>query len=114
MPSLHIAWVLLAWWFSRGLSVWERAIAMIFVVFTVFATLGSGEHYFVDLVVGFPFALFVYSLCAFPLGWTHKRKVAFCLGLGLALGWFAALRGDINLFWFSPSLPWFRVLPPPL
>src|SRR5260370_977564 len=49
MPSLHIAWVLLAWWFSRGLSVWERSIAMVFVVFTVFATLGSGEHYVFDV-----------------------------------------------------------------
>ena len=110
MPSLHIAWVLLAWWFSRGLSVWERAIAMVFVVFTVFATLGSGEHYFIDLVVGFPFALFVYSLCAFPLGWTHKRKVAFWLGLGLTLGWFAALRVGITLFWLSPTFPWFACL----
>jgi hypothetical protein len=110
MPSLHIAWVLLAWWFSRGLSVWERAITMVFVIFTVFATLGSGEHYFIDLVVGFPFALFVYSLCAFPLGWTHKRKVALCLGLGLTLGWFAALRAGIKLFWVSPTLPWFACL----
>jgi hypothetical protein len=110
MPSLHIAWVLLAWWFSRGLSVWERAIAMIFVVFTVFATLGSGEHYFIDLVVGFPFALFIYSLCAFPLGWTRKRQVTFWLGLGLTLGWFAALRVGVRLFWLSPSLPWFACL----
>jgi len=110
MPSLHIAWVLLAWWFSRGLSVWERGIAMVFVVFTVFATLGSGEHYFIDLVVGFPFALFVYSLCAFPLGWTHERKAALGLGLGLTLGWFAALRVGVKLFWLSPILPWLACL----
>ncbi len=110
MPSLHIAWVLLAWWFSRGLSVWERSIAMVFVVFTVFATLGSGEHYFIDLVVGFPFALFVYGLCAFPLGWRQERKAAFGLGLGLTLGWFAALRVGVKLFWLSPILPWLACL----
>jgi hypothetical protein len=110
MPSLHIAWVLLAWWFSRGLSVWERSIAMVFVVFTAFATLGSGEHYFIDLVVGFPFALFVYGLCAFPLGWTQERKAALGLGLGLTLGWFAALRVGAKLFWLSPILPWFACL----
>src|SRR5258707_3773277 len=34
MPSLHIAWVLLAWWYSRWLSVSERSIAMVFVVLT--------------------------------------------------------------------------------
>src|ERR1700722_9544661 len=28
IPSLHMAWVLLAWWYSRGLSVSERAIAL--------------------------------------------------------------------------------------
>jgi hypothetical protein len=50
IPSLHMAWVLLAWWYSRGLSVWERGIALTFVVFTAFATLGTGEHYFIDLV----------------------------------------------------------------
>jgi hypothetical protein len=110
MPSLHLAWVLLAWWFSRGLSVWERSIAMIFVVFTAFATLGSGEHYFIDLVVGFPFALFVYSLCVFPQGWTRERKVALGLGLGLTLGWFAALRVGVKLFWVSPILPWLACL----
>src|SRR6266852_5156103 len=106
MPSLHIAWVLLAWWFSRGLSVWERSIAMVFVVFTVFATLGSGEHYFIDLVVGVPFALLMYSLCMFPLGWTPERRLAFGLGLGLTLGWFMALRVGVKVFWLSPVLPW--------
>ncbi len=110
MPSLHIAWVLLAWWFSRGLSVWERSIAMVFMVFTAFATLGSGEHYFIDLVVGFPFALFVYALCAFPLGWTQERKVAFGLGLVLTLAWFAVLRQGVKLFWVSPILPWLACL----
>jgi len=110
MPSLHIAWVLLAWWFSRGLSVWERSIAMVFMVFTAFATLGSGEHYFIDLVVGFPFALFVYALCAFPLGWTQQRKVAFGLGLVLTLAWFAVLRQGVKLFWVSPILPWLACL----
>jgi len=110
MPSLHIAWVLLAWWFSRGLSVWERSIAMVFVVFTAFATLGSGEHYFIDLVVGFPFALFIYGLCAFPQGWTRERKAALGLGLGLTLGWFVALRVGVKLFWLSPILPWFACL----
>ena len=110
MPSLHIAWVLLAWWFSRGLSVWERSIAMVFVVFTALATLGSGEHYFIDLVVGFPFALFVYALCVFPLGWTQQRNVAFGLGLGLTLAWFAVLRQGVKLFWVSPILPWLACL----
>lgn len=110
MPSLHIAWVLLAWWFSRGLSAWERSFALVFVVFTVFATLGSGEHYFIDLVVGCPLALFLYSLSLFPAGWTPERKMALGWGLGLTLGWLAVLRVAVRFFWISPILPWLACL----
>jgi hypothetical protein len=106
IPSLHMAWVLLAWWYSRGLSIWERAIAMIFVVFTVFSTLGSGEHYFVDLVVGFPFALFLYALSRSYPRWTGDQKTAVALGLALTLGWIVALRVAVRFFWISPLLPW--------
>jgi hypothetical protein len=106
LPSLHIAWVLLAWWYSRGLSVWERAIALIFVVFTVLATLGSGEHYFVDLVVGCPFALFIYGLCAFGSPAASARKTAIAAGLALTLGWIGVLRVAVRLFWLSPLFPW--------
>jgi hypothetical protein len=106
IPSLHMAWVLLAWWYSRGLSIWERAIAMIVVVFTVFSTLGSGEHYFVDLVVGLPFALFLYGLTRFSLRWTGERNTAVALGLALTLGWIVALRVTVRFFWMSPLLPW--------
>jgi hypothetical protein len=38
------------------------AWSLAFVWFTVMATLGTGGHYFVDLVVAFPFALMVQAL----------------------------------------------------
>ncbi|MGB9266211.1 MAG: phosphatase PAP2 family protein [Terriglobales bacterium] len=81
IPSLHMAWVLLVWWNSKGLARWIRAIAMAFVVFTVLATLGTGEHYFVDLVVAFPFAVMVQALCLYPLTLKHgPRRLAFLFG----------------------------------
>ncbi|HMD31680.1 MAG TPA: phosphatase PAP2 family protein, partial [Candidatus Acidoferrales bacterium] len=46
MPSLHLGWTLLAWWYSKGLSWIERAVAFAFLAFTAFATLGTGEHWF--------------------------------------------------------------------
>src|SRR5260370_19900486 len=110
MPSLHIAWVLLAWGFSRGLSVWERSIAMVFVVFTSLATLGSAGPYFIVRAGAFPLALVVYALCTCPFGWTQQRKVAFGLGLALTLAWFAVLRQGVKLFWVSPILPWLACL----
>jgi hypothetical protein len=107
MPSLHMSWVLLAWWYSRGLSVWERGIAMAFVVFTVFATMGTGEHYFIDLVVAFPFVVFLQGLCALSLRWNDRaRVIAVLYGLLLTLGWIAALRFGLRVFWISPVVPW--------
>jgi hypothetical protein len=107
MPSLHMSWVLLAWWYSRGLSVWERGIAMAFLVFTIFATLGTGEHYSIDLVVAFPFAVFLQGLCALGLRWNDRARVTAVLyGLLMTLGWIGALRFAIKSFWISPILPW--------
>jgi PAP2 superfamily protein len=107
MPSLHIAWVLLAWWYSRGLSLWERSIAMGFLVFTAFATLGSGEHYLIDLIVACPFALFIYALSAFHVSWANRnRSAAAIAGLGLTLVWIEVLRFNVKLFWISPVIPW--------
>jgi len=107
IPSLHMSWVLLAWWYSRGLSAVERAIALTFVVFTAFATLGTGEHYFIDLVVAYPFSMMIQSLCAFSLRWNHRERViAAQYGLLTTLAWFLALRYAPRFFWTSPILPW--------
>jgi hypothetical protein len=107
IPSLHMSWVLLAWWYSRGLSAVERGIALTFVVFTAFATLGTGEHYFIDLVVAYPFSVMIQSLCAFSLRWNQRERVTSALyGLLTTLLWFMALRYAPKLFWTSPLLPW--------
>jgi hypothetical protein len=107
IPSLHMAWVLLVWWYSRGLSAWERAIALLFLFFTTLATLGTGEHYFIDLIVAFPFALLMMSLCAFSLKLSDRSRIlAFCAGFAGTLGWFALLRRALPLFWRTPAIPW--------
>jgi len=110
IPSLHMAWVLLAWWSSKGLSRWIRVMALAFVVFTVFATLGTGEHYFVDLVVAFPFALMVQALCRYPLPFEGARRMAFLFGAFASLAWMALVSFAIPFFWISPVIPWAVVL----
>jgi hypothetical protein len=107
MPSLHLAWTLLAWWYSKGLSWIERLVAFAFLALNVLATLGTGEHWFADLIVAFPYALMIQAICAYPVPWKDPgRKAALFLGLGATLGWMAALRYGIELFWTSPIVPW--------
>jgi hypothetical protein len=107
MPSLHTAWVLLVWWNSKGLARWIRAIALLFVILTVMATLGTGEHYFVDLVVAFPFALMVQAACSYSLPFSSgARRTAFLFGTFVTLLWMAVLSFSVGIFWISPILPW--------
>ena len=111
IPSLHMAWVLLVWWNSKGLSLWIRAIALAFVVFTILATMGIGEHYFVDLVVAFPFALMVQALCLYPLPFKYgARRMAFLFGAFASLAWMALLSFAIPVVWISPAIPWTLVI----
>jgi hypothetical protein len=107
IPSLHLAWVLLAWWCSKGLSRWERGITFLFLIFTGLATVGTGEHYVVDLIVAYPFALFLQGACAFFLPWRNRWRVtAICSGLGGLVAWLLALRYVGKFFWLTPVIPW--------
>ena len=113
MPSLHMAWTLLGWWYSRGLSWWERSIALAFAAFTVLAAMGTGEHYCVDLVVAFPFALMIQALCAYNLRWSDLRRLqARSLGLGATFAWLVALRYANRVSGPRQLLPGHSSLPP--
>jgi hypothetical protein len=102
-----MAWALLTWWYSRGLGWWSKGIILAFVVFTVMATLGSGEHYLVDLDVAFPFALMVQGIFALSLSWKDaNRLLAVFASLSVILAWLALLRFANPLFWISPLIPW--------
>lgn len=107
VPSLHLAWTLLAWWYSRGLSRTERGIAFLFLSLTAFATLGTGEHWLGDLVVAFPFTLMISALCSYRLPMNDARRwTAFLFGLLATLAWMLLLRYCTRLFWTSPLVPW--------
>lgn len=107
IPSLHMGWVLLAWWNSKGLSVAARAVVLYFVIFTVFATLGTGEHYLVDLIVAYPFALLLQAMCKVTLPTRSSRRLLpMLVSLGTILVWFALLAFVPRFFWISPVISW--------
>jgi len=106
-PSLHAAWAFLVFWYARNLSLGERVIAGIFVLFTLCATLGTGEHYFVDLIVAVPFALMIIAIAeAVARRAWREGIVPLMVGLGLTLAWILALRYSPRIFWASPAVPW--------
>ena len=106
-PSLHMAWALLAWWYGKGLPPWTRAALAMFLAGTVLATLGLGEHYFVDLVAAFPFALMIEAACiaGIPLR-ARRRFLTFLAGLLCLTAWVGLLRFGVRLMWMSPLIPW--------
>src|SRR5271154_5375975 len=79
---------------------------VIFFIGTVFATLGIGEHYFVDLVAAFPFALMIFAACALNVPIRNPRRmVALAAGLAMMAGWVVLLRWGLPVMWINPALP---------
>jgi len=111
IPSLHLAWVLLLYWNTKGLSRSLQIFLAAYLALTVASTLGTGEHYFVDLVAGVPFALFVQAVVspgrkpAFS-----RRAIAAGAGLALTLGWLLLVRFAAKAMLVSPILPWSLVI----
>jgi hypothetical protein len=107
IPSLHMAWAVLLYWNTKGLSRSLRVFLAVYVALTVVSTLGTGEHYFVDLVTGVPFALAVQAVVSpdrkaeFP-----RRAVAAGTGLALTMTWLLLVRFGAKWMLVSPILPW--------
>jgi len=96
MPSLHTAWVLMAFLATRGMSLPIRLITASAAVGTMIATLGTGEHYLTDLVVACPFVLLVRALCASELPLMARARMgSFLVGAALLVVWGLAVRGVI-------------------
>lgn len=93
IPSLHTSTAILAYWFCRRWR-YARTAAMLNLLLTVTATLATGEHYLVDLIVAVPFTAFVFG--ASRQAW---RPAA--VWLSVVLAWFAGLR--FGLSWITAS-----------
>ncbi|HVR38707.1 MAG TPA: M13-type metalloendopeptidase [Thermoanaerobaculia bacterium] len=62
IPSLHLASALIAFIHARRFGRIASAVAMIFLIGTIFGTLGTGEHYLVDLIVAVPFTIAMHAI----------------------------------------------------
>ncbi len=102
MPSLHVAWALLVFWVWRS-SRW-RWMVLAYLLLTILATLGGGEHYLVDLAGAFPFALTVWALCGTP--WLPERAMTLVISVLALLLWIAVIRFKPELLYSSTAIPW--------
>ena len=115
MPSLHVGWAVLLYWNSRRFPLALRSAILFFLIFTVFATLGSGQHYLVDLVGSLPFAVAVQATASLTLRGrsvaSRSRLATVALGgLSLTLIWLAIVRFGVELALKSPVIPWTLML----
>jgi hypothetical protein len=82
-------------------------VALAFVAFTVFSTMGSGEHYLVDLIVAVPFSAMIVALSATSLPWSHRDRIyTAAFGAAFTFFWLYLLRFQPHFFWVSPVIPW--------
>jgi hypothetical protein len=93
MPSMHIAWAIMIFLYTRNFPIWARCYAGLFAVLTACATIGSGEHYLIDLVVALPLVVMIRALCSLELreGFPERRR-AIIAGLAMVAFWLGLIR----------------------
>ena len=95
MPSMHFSWAVMTFLFTRGFPIVGRVYAALFVFFTFCATIGLGEHYLADLIVGMSLVLMVRGLTAARLPWRDPDRLrAALIGFAMLSAWIAAIHSE--------------------
>ncbi len=107
VPSLHMTWALLIFFNTRGLSRWARAVAAALLLATVFDTLATGEHYLFDLVVSFPFSLWMQACMVRTVSFGNRQRwLPAVAGCGMFLAWLVIGRFGLHWMLVSKLVPW--------
>lgn len=110
MPSLHVGWALLLVWNSRHFPRVLRAALVLYLLLTVVATLGGGQHYLVDLVASLPFALAVQAAASYLIPNGPRHFIAWMTGLAFTALWLLLVRFGVSVALISPVIPWTLIL----
>ena len=110
MPSLHVALALMVFWNAYVWGRKGRILAGFYLLFTVLATLGTGEHYLIDLVVGVPFAVAMQALFTTdrPLRDPSRWRPLIVASAITAL-WLMVLRSPVILLQPAAFWPWIAI-----
>jgi hypothetical protein len=96
VPSMHTTWALLMYWHSRPLGWRSRVFAGGWLVLTIVAMLGLGEHYLVDVAISIPFAVLLRAVLLRSAE-QRDRLVALAVGGVFYTLWLVLLRAPIAL-----------------
>ena len=100
IPSLHLGSVIIALWHAWPYGRWARGVSLTFVAGTFLATMGLGEHYFIDLLMGLAFMLVIQAACLPNRAATRPARIrAFAVSGIVLLAWYGALA------WLTPLRP---------
>ena len=91
MPSFHVAWAIILARSLAGSRVSLRLGVLIFASLTALATIGSGEHYVVDLVAAAPFLVALEAAAAHRFIAVRQRIPRIMIGLVLFALWIVAV-----------------------
>jgi len=102
MPSLHTGWAFLIMINAGGLPKWFRIATVAYLAAMLLATLATGQHYLVDLIVALPFAVAVQAITV--EFWRGRNAYGpFWFG-ALATGvWIFLLKEHVGLFLSIPG-----------
>lgn len=111
MPSMHYTGAFLVLMFASVLS-WRGYFygALVFWLLTIVATIGTGEHYILDLIVAAPFAISVGLLLISPAGWRNSKSMVVACYLALATFVFWMLSILTMSAWLANNIWFVRLL----
>lgn len=101
MPSLHFAWAVILWRSVKGARAWIRVSVGAFAFLTALATVGSGEHYVVDLIAAVPFLVALEAATAHRFVSSARRMAPLVTGMLFYALWIVIARNGTA---FIPSL----------
>lgn len=102
IPSLHTTWSLLIYWHARPHGLRPRLFGAAWVVLTILAMLGLGEHFLADVAITIPFAVAMRAVLATQTE-ARARQIAFAVGALFYFGWVGILRAPNSVLanaWF--------------
>lgn len=95
MPSLHLSWILAAYWGVCYIKPLYKYVAGVLLWLTIIATFPFGAHYVIDLVIAVPMCLACYAA---SLGRRTANRTwqitSFIFGSVATLAWLTAMRNN--------------------